>query len=423
MHIFWVIILDLLLIYFFFGNSILNWILPKNLSARRNLKQLRNAVRQRFRREQDILSSKDRETYNNALSTIDAALATGTPQEQLKLVGELEKDKYLPPRAQRPWKWWLANNLEILVVSIGVAFGIRALFIQPFKIPTGSMQPTLYGIHHNPDAKRTNLPGIAGAAFDYLNYSRRYIDATAPADLTLNLNRIEPLPSKPLFPRTAIGYVENGTGRTGAIVFPADVNNTRKALMENFSQRFMAGYTTFGEPVASFKKGDVIMSGAMESGDHLFVNRLSLCFKEPYRGQVMVFHTRGITYAGQPLAGDYYIKRLVGLPGDTLKIQDRKMWVRPEGAKEFTLLDGPGFDKLYSNQNGYCGYSAIPGSAYLKQEGEEFTVPPRCYFLLGDNTNNSLDSRFWGVVPRENLMGSPCVVWWPFSTHFGFVDR
>ena len=100
--------------------------------------------------------------------------------------------------------------------------------------------------------------------------------------------------------------------------------------------------------------------------------------------------------------------------------------MKPAGEADFHKLDAedhPGFAKINSKTNGYKGYANILSSSYLRFEGEEFTVPAEHYFMLGDNTENSLDSRFWGAVPRKNLVGRPCFVWWPFSKHFGFVDR
>ena len=73
----------------------------------------------------------------------------------------------------------IAVNLEAIVVSVAVAFAIRSLFLQPFKIPTGSMQPTLYGIHHVPLETEEIPSSRLVRIFDYLNYSRRYFNVVA----------------------------------------------------------------------------------------------------------------------------------------------------------------------------------------------------------------------------------------------------
>ena len=111
------------------------------------------------------------------------------------------------------------------------------------------------------------------------------------------------------------------------------------------------------------------------------------------------------------------------MPGDTLKILNRTIHVKPDGERDFFPLDesySDVFGKINSMKDGYTGHSTQPTGQFLKSEGEEFTVPEGQYFLMGDNTDNSLDCRFFGPVPRENLVGSPCLVWWPFSRRFGF---
>ena len=83
------------------------------------------------------------------------------------------------------------------------------------------------------------------------------------------------------------------------------------------------------------------VNGYLSDGDHLFVNRLSLHFREPKRGDVMVFATENIVGPGgeKPSdSGDYYIKRLVGLPLDTLKIVDNVLYIKPDKAEKFVRI-------------------------------------------------------------------------------------
>ena len=427
-----VIIIDLLLLYFFFGEWLVDLLLPPRPRFRRRLRQLRASLRRQLRRNGDLMPAGTASAIGEAMAAIAALLAD--PQadaaELKRQLGHYEGEvvpKLVVARRFSTARSWM----ETLVVSVGVAFCIRSLLLQPFKIPTGSMQPTLFGIHYTElPADESASPNAARRLFDYLNYSRRYVEMTAPGELLVDCNDIAPLPSKPLFPRSAIAYYLTGSRQYGSFVFPGAPVDAAKALsqhlgaMDDLERRMRRGAN--GGLQLRLSKGERLLHGAVESGDHLFVNRMSLAFHEPRRGDVMVFSTRGITFNGQPLSGDFYIKRLVGLPGDTLKISGRALHVKPAGAASFRRLDrgdADGFGRINSGRNGYHGYSAIPQAAHLNGEDVEYTVPAGHYFMLGDNTDNSLDSRFWGSVPRENLIGLPCLVWWPFSSRFGRVDR
>jgi signal peptidase I len=175
-----------------------------------------------------------------------------------------------------------------------------------------------------------------------------------------------------------------------------------------------------------FEAGDILASGWLELGDHLFVNRTRYTFAEPQRGDVTVFLTDGIhDEEGRSLGGRYYIKRLVGLPGDKIRIRDHQLYICPAGQSDFTKAGdefGPGFSRVNGFRGGYRGYCHFPNSPFLVSNDDVFQVPPGQYFMLGDNSENSKDSRFWGTVPRENLVGRAAFTWWPFSRRWGFVD-
>ena len=67
----------------------------------------------------------------------------------------------------------------------------------------------------------------------------------------------------------------------------------------------------------------------------------------------------------------------------------------------------------------YRGYA--PGQAFLGAPDRSFVIPPHSYFAMGDNSYNSYDSRYWGPVPEENLVGRGLFVYWPFNRHWGFI--
>jgi signal peptidase I len=156
--------------------------------------------------------------------------------------------------------------------------------------------------------------------------------------------------------------------------------------------------TTF--VVQAFK----IPTGSMEStlliGDHLLVNKFVyglhsgffeklLPYKPLKRGDVIVFK-----YPKDPDVA--YVKRLIGLPGDRVEITGRTVSIngKPLVEKYTQFID--------------------PGSAY--EPYRAYDVPPGEYFAMGDNRDNSQDSRFWGFVPRDNIIGKALIIYWSYET-------
>jgi signal peptidase I len=90
------------------------------------------------------------------------------------------------------------------------------------------------------------------------------------------------------------------------------------------------------------------------------------------------------------------------------------------------VLDGrDAFKRMYSMENGYNGYvipNTFPAPKYFPSSASTYTVPPKHVFPLGDNSMSSLDGRFWGSVPQEDVVGRAVFVYWPFSNRFGRVD-
>jgi signal peptidase I len=156
--------------------------------------------------------------------------------------------------------------------------------------------------------------------------------------------------------------------------------------------------TTF--VVQAFK----IPTGSMESnlliGDHLLVNKFVyglhsgflsklLPYKDPQRGDVIVFK-----YPNNPEVA--YVKRLIGMPGDKVEMIGRTVYINGNPLKEdYTQYIDPG--SIYDHYGPY-------------------SVPPDHYFAMGDNRDNSQDSRFWGSVPRDYLLGKALIIYWSYET-------
>jgi signal peptidase I len=176
----------------------------------------------------------------------------------------------------------------------------------------------------------------------------------------------------------------------------------------------------------------VIPSGSMEKtllvGDHLVVDRITLApparwiplvrYREPKRGDIVVF-----LKPGEPDL--FLVKRLVGVPGDRIHLRDG-----------IVILNGVAQDQPHAEkttpENHYDFLDEFPsvppnpspGGATESWavdfpnhvEDGELVVPPGKYFMMGDHRHNSLDSRYWGFVPRENIVGRPLFNYWSFVT-------
>ena len=143
----------------------------------------------------------------------------------------------------------------------------------------------------------------------------------------------------------------------------------------------------------------VIPSGSMEKtllvGDHLIMSRIGYdagvpftnwhvpLWRNPKRQQMVVFRP--------PIAQESpdWVKRVIGLPGDSVDIHDDAVWINGQ--------------KLAEN------YTVGPSHAYELQT--PYKVPANCYFVMGDNRENSYDSRFVGCVPRKNIIGTPVMIY------------
>jgi signal peptidase I len=306
--------------------------------------------------------------------------------------------------------------------------GIRTFFLQPFKIPTGSMQPTLFGVTSTPDFTR----GFDESFAFPTGWQRvrdwfagiSYLDVKAKVDGTLE--RID----KPfailifnIYQTLQIG------GVTHWILFPPDYGS---ATLEQRAGLHVG---------STYKKGDDVVRMKIASGDHLFVDRVTYNFRRPQRGEIIVFDTHGLPR--EVTQDTFYIKRLVGLSDETLAIkQDYTVTgvpgfgVVPVGhlvvnGKPITASD-PGFQNVYSfygatrgtetlayKDNRYFGHGMI---GYLVP-GSEFHVAPNHYFVMGDNTMNSSDSRYWGDFPEEKVIGKSFFVYWPITDRFGWNYR
>jgi signal peptidase I len=343
-----------------------------------------------LRYKRDVLDDATRERLTAQIDQLGSALR-GRDRDRIRKSAEpldQELHKLSPPHWEMGWR----ENCEVILVAIVVAVAVRSYFIQPFKIPTGSMQPTLNGIIGHPTT--APAPNILRQVVEFFVFGRNYINVVAERE-----ERIEKIvPQKYLFFFTWSRLI---TDRGTHLVYaPPDT------LRQDFH--------VF--PGNRHKPGDVIARGAIDTGDQVFVDKFSYNFTKPHRGNVFVFRTNHIPMLlpEDPESGaPFFIKRLAGVPGDILRIDPPLLYINDKPA------EGYGFQRVMSAKFPYRGYSL--GRDYLASPDQTFTVPQHSYFALGDNSYSSYDSRYWGPVPEENVVGRGLIVYWPFNRHWGLI--
>lgn len=186
---------------------------------------------------------------------------------------------------------------------------------------------------------------------------------------------------------------------------------------------FLFGTTAVAQPF-------VIPTGSMEDnllvGDHLLVDKLAyapsgpiskylLPYQEPKHGDVIVFRY-------PPDINETLVKRLIGVPGDRLRIVDGVVYRNGIRLNEPYVFHKYAYDPTFDNFPTAC---CRPVKEELAQQAQrdmldknvvngEVVIPAGKYFAMGDNRDNSSDSRYWGFVPRENIIGKPFLIYWSY---------
>ncbi|MDC0088078.1 signal peptidase I [Akkermansiaceae bacterium] len=317
---------------------------------------------------------------------------------------------------KQPKTGWIEENLENIFVTVVIAIGIKAYILQPFRIPTGSMQPTLNGIVATPLAEDEAMPNFVVRQLQRATHGRTHVDLVINNDKTLRRENPVTLSSfLHFFSRTKIHF-DDGTSLT----FPAPPAVLQSATGINSRSGGR-----------SFAKGSVLFRGYVDTGDLIILDKVSYHFRTPKRGEVFVFDTRDITKIHQnarrtgSAVGSHYIKRLAGIPGDELTLKN----ISQQGDGDLYINGSPaaeaGFKRVMSKQDGYRGYGAMGKFNYNSSPFKARVSPINGmneYIALGDNSFNSSDSRDWGTVKEFNVMGPAVFSLWPFmSGHWGVI--
>ncbi|HEY1786680.1 MAG TPA: signal peptidase I [Verrucomicrobiae bacterium] len=428
--------------------------------AVREATAMRKHVQRLLNAQRDLLPSQAIAAIQSKIDELNAAIAEGAntgkiniATEELQFAGE----KWIKAYPNSVWR----ENVEVLLVAIAVAMGIRTFFLQPFKIPTGSMQPTLYGITSEPDFSYLARFERSYNINDLPDPEKAKIQAAADEQAKMRNSMVIPTGLERLKEWIhGISYVhfvapEDGTvdeitkpwpgtifnlyqriefaGKWYNIMFPPDCGEV--------PLQYRAGLTI--DPGRVYKKGEVVVNLRVHSGDHLFVDRLTYNFRPPERGEVVVFETSGIPedqreqYSIPP--DEFYIKRLCGLGGETISLEQNYLLSdSPQGSGQpvgHLVVNGrPLSTSTQHFENLYSFYGAKAGATTLEYHenhyyghwmtqrlapGQEVHIAPGNAFMMGDNTMDSLDSRYWGDIPRSSIIGKSFFVYWPISSRFG----
>lgn len=392
---------------------LLQWFLSGTV---RHACDLRKHVLNLVAAQRDLLPAEGIAGIEEACAKLRAAVGAGA--EKKALLAEMTNvetvaNKWLKAYPHANWR----ENVEVLLVAIAVAMAIRTFFLQPFKIPTGSMQPTLYGITHENFRSRddvkfpTGLDAFVDSWFRGVSYFHVVCEEDGELREVESPKTVIPLIVKKQ--RFQVG------ARTYTVWFPPDQlfggNSHRSGLF----------------PGQQFRKGEDIIKLKVISGDHLFVDRLSYNFRRPERGEIIVFETKGISGLPQD---QFYIKRMVAMGGERvaigddrhLRINGRRLDASTPRFENVYHLTGPPQDSVFSGHvnEAVANLNQKGGLAPLFPHGKaEFAIPPKHYMVMGDNTMNSLDSRAWGDFAQASVIGKSAFVYWPFLSQDGRPGR
>jgi signal peptidase I len=372
-----------------------------NIFQKRNMKKTvhlaQHLVRHALHMRGDVASSQDLQAAKAAQAGLTAAWAE-RDWDHLNTACDAAAaaaEQLMPSRNYPRWR----ENVEVLVVAIAMAMACRTYLIQPFKIPTGSMQPTLNGITAVPQEGKQLRDRFPINLANLAVFGERYVEVKAR-----NSGRLE-----------FIGQVEDQCAyRIGNTVYPVRLTMLpNMPLNPDFADPEQSMKVNF-EPGDWVAEGEVIASGRVRQGDHIFVNKVLYHFTRPKRGQIIVFDTNFIPHLNHlKIRPDtFYIKRLVGLPGESVSIRDK-----------YLLIDGnpitePAVFARQATDPAYRGYVTRAGSL-LNTVSASIPVGDGQFLPFGDNTTSSQDGRYFGPVSEDALVGPSFFVYWPFGQHWG----
>jgi len=390
----------------------------------------------------DVLEEKRRTALREALDKVqdlkDQRVIKGDPplteaplreaMDALEVQMKLSGGTYYPKRG-------LNENIEVMLVAAILAIGIRMFFIQPFRIPTNSMYPTYNGMTYKVFATPAEEPSLLMRPLRAVAFGASHMQVESPVDgeIVIPVFRATlakggfAMPGKAVRARKWFGLLPTTNAEYMVIIGETQVPiqvpidfQLPKVIWSRFGVPTPDKVTLgsngiwFYHTGVQAKKGESFLSFDILLGDQLFVDRMSYHFRQPRVGEPIVFHTDKIEGMQERERGKYYIKRLVGKPGDTLQVKEPGLYRNGQpiaGADTFQMNA-----KREGEYEGYLDHVTTHDQAPLV---DPYTVPEGCYFAMGDNSDESADSRVWGPLPENALVGRALIIYYPFTKHVG----
>lgn len=179
---------------------------------------------------------------------------------------------------------------------------------------------------------------------------------------------------------------------------------------------------------ATLLQAFVVPTSSMEDtvliGDHMIVDKLAFSPHSSYAGYLLPYTDvkRGdiIVFKYPVNPKENYVKRVIGVPGDRIHLSNRELYLNGRKMNEPYVVHKAPYPNEYRDNFPVAppdGLVMDRGMEMLQTnvQGGELVVPPGYYYAMGDNRDNSLDSRYWGLVPRENVVGKPVIVFWSYD--------
>ena len=330
----------------------------------------------------------------------------------------------------------LIEFAEMVLIAALVIIGIRTFFLQAFIIPTNSMYPTYNGMltHVHAVGEAADVPSLPEKAFRLVTRGARNKSVTAEVSGDVYI---------PILGRDGNGrpvpYFQPVEGKNWGVLSAQKrryffmVGDTLQSidlpgeydaqdayapffegLDRNPKRVAQLGGVPFFKTTLSVQAGDPILNFDILLGDALFVDRISYHFIKPKVGDPFVFRTEEIPSLTQD---QHYIKRIVGEGSDELKIEHPILYRNGEPIEGVDA-----FAKNHEQDGEYEGYVS-PGfdrdHPMPLRAGAKTTVPEDHFFAMGDNSDSSLDSRYWGSVPKKSVIGRAIFIYFPFTDHWG----